>query len=116
MPVFSSGSLPAGPVRLDVQEHDALTSARIGSELVDGGDFVFADDDGVIFVAEPELERVLAVAHSIGRTERDQAERIRAGETLRVQTSFDEYLARRATDPEYSFRLHLRRVGGAIEE
>ena len=116
IPVFSSGSLPAGPVRLDAQEPEALTSARIGSELVDRGDFVFADDDGVVFVAEPQLEAVLTVAHSIGRTERDQAQRIRAGETLRAQTSFDEYLARRATDPEYSFRRHLRRVGGAIEE
>jgi 4-hydroxy-4-methyl-2-oxoglutarate aldolase len=59
---------------------------------------------------------VLAVSPSIGRTERDQAARIRAGETLREQTSFDEYLARRATDPDYSFRRHLRQVGGAIEE
>jgi 4-hydroxy-4-methyl-2-oxoglutarate aldolase len=37
------------------------------------------------------------------------------GETLRQQTAFDEYLTRRA-DPSYSFREHLRRVGGAIEE
>ncbi|MFE4540734.1 hypothetical protein ACFRKB_37655 [Streptomyces scopuliridis] len=39
-----------------------------------------------------------------------------AGETLRRQTSFDDYLARRAADPEYTFRRHLRRIGGAIEE
>jgi 4-hydroxy-4-methyl-2-oxoglutarate aldolase len=116
LPVFSTGSSPAGPVRLDPREPDALTSVRIGPEPVTRSDFVFADDDGVVFVAEAQVETVLTVAHSIGRTERDQAERIRAGETLRKQTSFDEYLARRATDPEYSFRQHLRRVGGAIEE
>jgi 4-hydroxy-4-methyl-2-oxoglutarate aldolase len=116
VPVFSSGSSPAGPVRLDAREPEALTSARIGAVLADRSDFVFADDDGVVFVAETQVEAVLTVAHSIGRMERDQAERIRAGETLREQTAFDEYLARRATDPEYSFRQHLRRVGGAIEE
>ena len=37
-------------------------------------------------------------------------------ETLRRQTAFDDYLARRAADPSYSFRRHLRRIGGAIEE
>ncbi|WP_281278612.1 hypothetical protein [Micromonospora pisi] len=41
---------------------------------------------------------------------------IRAGRTLREQTGFDDYLSRRATDPSYTFRRHLRRVGGAIEE
>ncbi|MFE7044452.1 hypothetical protein ACFU9X_35010 [Streptomyces atratus] len=41
---------------------------------------------------------------------------IGAGETLRKQTSFDDYLAQRAADPSYTFRQHLRRTGGAIEE
>lgn len=50
------------------------------------------------------------------QTEREQARRIRAGETLRQQTAFDDYLARRAADPSYTFRRHLRRIGGAIEE
>jgi 4-hydroxy-4-methyl-2-oxoglutarate aldolase len=50
------------------------------------------------------------------KTEREQARRIGAGETLRRQTNFDDFLARRATDPSYSFRRHLRRIAGAIEE
>jgi hypothetical protein len=54
--------------------------------------------------------------HQIGQTEREQARRIRSGETLRQQTAFDDYLARRAADPSYTFRRHLRRIGGAIEE
>lgn len=116
LPVFSYGSHPPGPVRLDDQERDALTSARFGAELVTSADVVFADDDGVVFVAAERVEAVLAVAHSLRRVERDQAERIQQGETLRRQTSFDEYLERRAADPAYTFRRHLRRVGGAIEE
>jgi hypothetical protein len=45
-----------------------------------------------------------------------QARRIREGGTLRQQTAFDDYLARRAADPSFTFRQHLRRTGGAVEE
>jgi len=70
----------------------------------------------VLFVAAEHTEQVLATAHQIWQTEREQARRIRAGETLRQQTAFDDYLAQRAADPSYTFRRHLRRIGGAIEE
>jgi 4-hydroxy-4-methyl-2-oxoglutarate aldolase len=52
----------------------------------------------------------------IWEAEREQARRIRAGETLRQQLSFDDYLARRAVQPSYTFRQHLRGIGGAVEE
>ena len=52
----------------------------------------------------------------IARAERDQAGKIQAGQTLREQTAFGEYLARRAAEPSYTFRRHLRQIGGAIEE
>ena len=77
---------------------------------------MFADDDGVLFVAADRVTQVLDAAGRIGRTEREQASRIRAGETLREQTGFADYLAARAADPSLTFRQHLRRVGGAIEE
>jgi regulator of RNase E activity RraA len=115
-PVFSYGSYPPGPVRLDEREPEALASARFGAHLVSDDDIVFGDDDGVLFVPADRVEQVLAAAHEIWETEREQARRIRAGDTLRRQTEFDEYLARRATDPSYTFRRHLRRIGGAIEE
>jgi 4-hydroxy-4-methyl-2-oxoglutarate aldolase len=115
-PVFSYGSCPAGPVRLDEREPAALASARFGSCIVTAADVVLGDDDGVLFVAADRAEQVLAVARQIGQTEREQARRIRAGETLRQQTAFDDYLTRRAAEPSYTFRRHLRRVGGAIEE
>jgi len=115
-PVLSYGSYPPGPVRLDDQEADALLNARFGPHTVTRDDIAFCDDDGVVFVAAARVDEVLAAARSIHRTERAQAERIERGETLRLQTSFDEYLARRAGDPSYTFRRHLRTVGGAIEE
>jgi 4-hydroxy-4-methyl-2-oxoglutarate aldolase len=116
LPVFSYGSYPAGPVRLDEREPEALATARFGPHLLSAGDVVFADDDGVLFVAAERAEEVLVTAHQIWQTERDQARWIREGQTLRQQTAFDVYLARRAADPAYTFRQHLRRTGGAIEE
>ncbi|MGW4424556.1 RraA family protein [Streptosporangium sp. NPDC004631] len=116
LPVFSYGGYPPGPVRLDEREPEAPATARFGPHLVSDDDIVFGDDDGVLFVAAERVEEVLATALRIRRIEREQARRIRAGETLRRQTAFDDYLARRAVDPSYTFRRHLRRIGGAVEE
>ncbi|MGK5740459.1 RraA family protein [Micromonospora sp. URMC 103] len=116
VPVFSYGSYPPGPVRVDEREREALVSARVGVHEVTRDDLVFGDDDGVLFVAADTAGEVLATAAGIREVERAQAVRIRAGDTLRRQTAFDDYLARRAADPAYTFRRHLRRIGGAIEE
>jgi regulator of RNase E activity RraA len=115
-PVFSYGPFAVGPTRLDDREPEALESARFGATVVTSADAVFADADGVLFVALDRVDEVAAAAAEIRRKERDQAVRIGAGETLRAQTCFDEYLARRALDASYSFRTHLRATGGAIEE
>src|SRR5512132_3997685 len=116
LPVFSYGSYPPGPVRLDEREPGALASARFGPHEVTAQDIVVGDDDGVLFVTAGRAAEVLATAHEIWQTEREQARRIRSGQWLRQQTAFDDYLAQRAADPSYTFRRHLRRVGGAIEE
>jgi 4-hydroxy-4-methyl-2-oxoglutarate aldolase len=70
----------------------------------------------VVFVAASQASQVLATARQIAQTERDQARKIQAGQTLRQQTAFSEYLTRRAAEPAYTFRQHLRQIGGAIEE
>jgi len=111
-PVFSYGALPLGPLRADPRE----PAVRFGPHTVTEDDLVVADDDGVLFLAADRAGEVLEIARQIRGTEREQARRIRAGETLRQQTAFADYLERRAADPEYTFRRHLRRVGGAIEE
>ena len=115
-PLFSYGTYPAGPLRLDPQEPEALSSARFGEHVITSDDIVFADDDGVVFVPAERVDEVLDAARAIWQVEREQALRIAAGETLRAQTSLDDYLLRRADDPSYTFRQHLRQIGGAIEE
>jgi len=116
LPRFSYGTCPAGPLRLDPQEPEALSSARFGEHVITNDDVVFADDDGVVFVPAERVDEVLDAAGAIWQVERDQASRIAAGETLRAQTSFDEFLSRRANDSSYTVRRHLRQIGGAIEE
>jgi 4-hydroxy-4-methyl-2-oxoglutarate aldolase len=115
-PIWSYGSCPSGPLRLDPREAGAWTSARFGDFEVQNTDLVFADDDGCIFIQSASAEKLLEIARTIWQSERAQADAIHSGETLRSQLHFAEYLTNRAADPNHTFRQHLRKLGGAIEE
>lgn len=116
LPVFSLGALPTGPQRLDARSQDALQTAMLGDWPVTREDLVFGDEDGVLFAPSSRAEDILTLAETIRDTERGQAERMRAGVSLRSQVQFDAYLAERERTPQLTFREHLRAVRGAIEE
>ena len=116
IPIFSYGSCPAGPRRLDPRGPLDLSSAQWDGFTVDQTDAVFADYDGVLFVSWNKLKDLLKIAKSISRVEREQAEKIQAGLKLSQQLDLDGYLARRKSDTSYTFRKHLKERGGAIEE
>jgi regulator of RNase E activity RraA len=116
LPVFSLGSIPTGPQRLDVRPEDALEVAAVGDWTVRLEDLVLGDDDGVLFVPAIRAVDIFTLAERIRDTERGQAERMRAGVSLRSQVHFDAYLAQRQQTPSLTFRDHLRAGGGAIEE
>jgi 4-hydroxy-4-methyl-2-oxoglutarate aldolase len=115
-PVYSYGACLSGPQRLDQRTTDALQIARLGSAEVTRHDYAFADDDGCMFVSSDHLDEILKAAAAIAKTETRQAEKITRGERLAVQLKFDQYLVRRSGEPGYTFRQHLREIGGAIEE
>lgn len=116
LPVFSYGTCPSGPRRCDAPAADALLKVRFGDHVVGKEDVIFCDLDGGVFVPGRHVEEVLTIARSIWEKEREQAGAVQSGKTLRQQLKFDEYLVRRAKDPSYTFRKHLRALGGAIEE
>lgn len=116
LPMFSLGTLPVGPQRLDPRETETLVSATCGATLVTAEDFALGDDDGVLFIPLKRAAEVAEVATAIRDTERYQAARMRLGKSFREQARFDTYLQSRLTDPEQTFRQHLRAFGGEIEE
>ena len=115
LPIFSQGALAVGPQRLDPQESEALTSARVGANTITSDDFVLGDDDGVLFLPLDRAEEIAHVATSIRDTERKQAALMQNGISFREQAGFADFLAARDRDG-VTFRQFLRSVGGAIEE
>jgi len=116
LPVFSLGSVPAGPLQVRDRPQDALAAATVGDWTVGTEDLVLGDDDGVLFIPAAAAGKLLTLADTIHDAERHQAGKIRTGESLRSQLQFDTYLARQRQDPSLTFRSHLRSIGGAIEE
>jgi 4-hydroxy-4-methyl-2-oxoglutarate aldolase len=116
LPIFSYGTCPSGPQRLDPRDSSALQSARFGTFIVERTDIVFADDDGCLFVPAECAENLVSIAHEIWQRERHQAEAIKNGRSLREQLDFARYLEKRTAHPGYTFREHLKKISGAIEE
>ncbi|HEX6789043.1 MAG TPA: RraA family protein [Gaiellaceae bacterium] len=110
--LWSCGTNPAGPAGA---RESTQTGVFVGDASVNDGDLVVADEDGVLFVPGDAAERALDTAREIEWAERRQAERARGGESLREQLRFDEYLERRAADPSFTFREHLRAISSHIE-
>ncbi len=115
-PIFSYGTCPAGPQRLDPREIDALRTARFGNHELTNEDIVLADADGILFIPTEQVDEVFSTAYGICEKERHQAQLIRNGRKLREQLQFDKYLLQRERNDAYTFRQHLRSIGGAIEE
>src|SRR5689334_827624 len=113
--VWSLGTCPNGPLELRKRVPTALEAANLGSITVTKDDYVFADDDGVVVVTTADLERIVTTAKDIAEREGAQAARLMKGELLRQQLDLDQYVAKRNSHPEFTFREHLKSFGGAIE-
>src|SRR6478735_8593572 len=110
--VWSLGTCPNGPLELRRRVTTALTAANLGPVTVTLEDFVFADDDGAVVIASSDLDRIVETAKDIAAREGAQAARLLNGELLRTQLDLDGYVARRESDPNHTFRDHLKSFGG----
>jgi regulator of RNase E activity RraA len=115
LPVFSMGAFPAGPREARRRTREPLVPCNFAGFEVTREHVVFADDDGVMFVAEADLEAVLGVASTIRETESRQSLLARRGTSLRQQFQWPLYLETRRRRPEYTLREHLQSISAAIE-
>jgi regulator of RNase E activity RraA len=115
-PIFSYGRCPHGPLDLKPRPEDAVRVARFGTHHITQDDVVFGDEDGVLFVPYERVEDIIKKAREVQRMEMEQISGIYEGRTLREQFKFDVYLAKRKADPSYTFRDHLKNVGGTVGE
>ena len=63
--VWSLGTCPNGHSNCDAASPPRSTAANLGSVTVTLDDYVFADDDGVVVVATPDLDRIVETAKDI---------------------------------------------------
>lgn len=115
-PIYTYGTHPSGPNHLERQEADALAWARFGTHTITRDHVVFGDTDGIVFAPADRVADLIEAALKIQAVERRQAEGVKSGFTLHRQLRFDDYLAKRRSDPSYTFRQHVRAIGGAIEQ
>jgi regulator of RNase E activity RraA len=113
--VFSLGTCPSGPRRLDPADEDRFDYAEIDRFRVTSDDRVVGDLDGVIIVDGNRFAEVELEALSIRAVESAQADRMRGGEALREQLEWDSYLERRSADPSLTLRQYLVERRAAIE-
>ena len=114
LPVFSRGAHPFGPRRVP-PAGTAMRSAFLDGVAVTPEHWIVADDDGVLVIGAGDREVLFAEAARIQSVEGAQAERMRAGASLRDQLDFARYRRMRADDPGLTLRRYLAETGGAIE-
>lgn len=115
LPVFSMGAVPTGPQRLHARPPDAFSLAMVGPHAVTAQDFVVGDANGVLFLPRNRLADIINAAVGFRETEARQLQAMRCGHSYRAQTQFAAYLARRAHEPGYGFRQHLKDIAAAGE-
>jgi regulator of RNase E activity RraA len=108
IPLWSRGRCAFGPHEARRRHLPALEAATCGPTTVTRKDAIFADEDGVVFVALAECARVIERAREIALRQRAQAARIEGGQLLRDQLELSTFIARRESDPEYTFRKHVQ--------
>ena len=111
VPLFSYGTYPLGMQTAYDPVDAPLARCGFGGVIVERGDLVLADDDGVLFVPREHIDSVLDTAEELRSAEQAQVDRIRAGTTLREQLQFDDYMRARENNPELTLGEHMKKIG-----
>lgn len=87
LPIFSIGLTPVGPTKNSPGQIN--TPISCGGVIVNPGDIVVGDEDGVVIVRKEEAEAVLERTHERMRLEESWFEQISRGETILFDSDDD---------------------------
>jgi regulator of RNase E activity RraA len=77
-PVFAKGIVPASPTgRLQIMAHNITITC--GGVLVNPGDIILGDDDGVVVIPKEKAEKVLELTKSLSQAEKKVKDAILRG-------------------------------------
>lgn len=117
LPIFCRGTIPIGPLKLPPEQkgrgmvNQALAA---GSHDLHPGDWVFADEDGAIWIKEPDLDAVMEQAEETWRREEALISDMRSGNSLSDLLQLAEFLEKRTANPALSLNQHLKEIGRVL--
>ena len=105
LPVFARAAVPnAGGAEY---KGEIGIPVQCGGAVVNPGDWVVSDEDGVVVVPSARLEATVALAQQLGRVEREIYRAVRAGKDLGALLRYDELIAAKSAAgglPQMRFR------------
>ena len=108
--VVCRGAYPVGPLKLPDELKNIGqrgVKLRLGEATVHPGDWVFADADGVIFVAAGHLPALYEQAEQLLEREENLVENMKKGTSLSEMVALESFLKKRDEDPNADFNAHL---------
>ncbi len=103
----------AGPVRTVNANNDLVTIIAVVGRA-NPGEVVVIAMDGVIFVEAEDLAKIAVEADRALEREAGALEAMAQGASLSELFAIEEFIARRAADPNADFNAHLAQRGKAI--
>ena len=116
-PVFAKGRIPVGPLKLPPEEKgtgELGVEVRLGDVLVQPGQWIVGDDDGLIVLNAEDLPAILEKAEETLTKEEGLVARLQAGQALGDIFGIEAFVEKRRKDPHADFNAHVAAQGDAI--
>lgn len=115
--VFCRNTIPVGPLKLppELKGSGAVNQPIVMSNAtLSPGDWLFADEDGAIWIPADALDTVFTHAQEVQQREAILFEEMNSGAPLGDLLQLEEFLRQRESNPALTFNEHLKEIGRAI--